>query len=101
MQPLSQTFVDRDPECVCSDVARLEQEVVNLRRALETRQLIGMAQGIIIAREKCHPERAFEALSRASQRQNRKVTDIARQIVDRNTLGSGEPTSGAVPAAFH
>lgn len=66
------------------DVARLSEEVTNLRRALETRDLIGMAKGIIIARERCDPEEAFRVLSRASQRENRKLIDLAREIVDRN-----------------
>lgn len=77
----------REASCVCLDLARLEQEVDNLRRALDTRDVIGMAKGIIIARKGCRPEEAFEVLSRASQRENRKLADLARQVVDRNASG--------------
>lgn len=84
MQQPAPSIIDRHPSCVCSDLDRLERKVENLQRALETRQLIGIAQGIIIARGNCGPEKAFEVLSRASQRQNRKVVDLARQIVAQN-----------------
>jgi GAF domain-containing protein len=53
----------------------------NLERALETRGIIDQAKGILMARTGTDGDQAFEALRRASQRSNRKVSDLAREIV--------------------
>ena len=82
--PPGESFSVRPPSCVCADLARLEQEVVNLERALASRELIGMAVGVIIARQRCTPDEAFDVLRRASQRENRRVRDIAEEMVERN-----------------
>lgn len=52
-----------------------------LRRAVATRDVIGAAKGILMARENCSRDQAFDILRRASQRENRKVRDLAEQIV--------------------
>ena len=54
----------------------------HLTTALETRELIGQAKGILMERERCTPERAFEILRDVSQRSNRKLHDVARDVVD-------------------
>jgi AmiR/NasT family two-component response regulator len=41
-----------------------------------------MAKGMLIARHGCTPDEAFALLSQASQRQNRKLRDIAIGIVE-------------------
>jgi GAF domain-containing protein len=53
----------------------------NLRKALDSRKVIDMALGVIIARFHCSPEGAFAILSRASQNQNRKLRSLAETIV--------------------
>lgn len=63
------------------ELARSEQLNVTLRRALETRTVIGQAQGVLMARQHIGSEEAFDILRRASQRTNRKVRDIAVEIV--------------------
>lgn len=55
-----------------------------LQEALETRDLIGQAKGILMARERIDADRAFDILRRASQRTNRKLRDIAAEIIDRH-----------------
>lgn len=55
----------------------------NLELALETRAVIDQAKGILMAREGCSADEAFEVLKRASQRTNRKLHQIAQEIVDR------------------
>ncbi|MET0729517.1 MAG: GAF and ANTAR domain-containing protein [Acidimicrobiales bacterium] len=52
-----------------------------LRDALASRDLIGQAKGILMARESCTAEEAFDILRRASQRTNRKLRDIASDLV--------------------
>ena len=53
----------------------------NLREALESRDVIGQAKGILMARRNCTPDAAFEALRKASQHRNTKLRDIAEQVV--------------------
>lgn len=53
----------------------------SLERALETRGTIDQAKGILMARTGTDADQAFEALRRASQRSNRKVSDLAQEIV--------------------
>ena len=53
----------------------------HLREALESRDIIGQAKGILMARRGLKPEEAFEALRKVSQRRNVKLRDIAEQVV--------------------
>ena len=62
----------------------LALEVANLRAALESRTVIDMAKGILIARVGCDPDRAFELLVAQSQHENRKVRDLAAELLSRN-----------------
>jgi GAF domain-containing protein len=55
----------------------------NLGQAIETRETISQAVGILIAAGGRSPEEAFQILVNASQRENRKVRDIAEEIVAR------------------
>ena len=53
----------------------------HLREALESRDVIGQAKGILMARRGCTPDAAFEALRTASQHRNIKLREIAEQVV--------------------
>lgn len=53
----------------------------NFAVALATRDLIGQAKGILMERRKITAKRAFELLVRASQRSNRKLHEIADDLV--------------------
>lgn len=53
-----------------------------LREALTSRDVIGQAKGIIMEREKVDADRAFEILKSTSQRANRKLRDIAQDVVN-------------------
>ena len=55
-----------------------------LREALASRDVIGQAKGILMAREARTPDEAFDILRRGSQRQNRKLRDVAQDLVDAN-----------------
>jgi GAF domain-containing protein len=52
-----------------------------MEAALENRDLIGQAKGMLMARSGVDDEQAFEILRRASQRTNVKVADLARRLV--------------------
>jgi GAF domain-containing protein len=62
--------------------SQVEQLNSTLRKALETRTIIGQAQGVLMARQGIEADAAFDILRRASQRTNRKLRDIAAEIVE-------------------
>ena len=53
----------------------------NLQTALETRAVIDQAKGILMERHKLTADRAFQLLARASMTSNRKLRDIATDLV--------------------
>lgn len=55
-----------------------------LTEAMRTRDLIGQATGILMERLDIDAAGAFDSLVRASQRENIKLRDLARRIVDPN-----------------
>jgi AmiR/NasT family two-component response regulator len=68
----------RDPLEEC------EEELGNVREKLETLPTIEQAKGILIGREGYSDDEAFDVLRSASMRQNRKLRDIAADLI-RNT----------------
>jgi AmiR/NasT family two-component response regulator len=65
-----------------SRLAELNELVENLNKRLESQPTIEQAKGILMARSHCSPDEAFEMLRRASMRMNRKLRDVARDIVE-------------------
>ena len=59
-----------------------ESKMENLRSALDSREIIGQAQGILMQREKITAEQAFQLLRRCSQHLNRKLRAVAQDVVD-------------------
>jgi GAF domain-containing protein len=53
-----------------------------LRAAIQSRETIGLAKGLIMAANKCSSDEAFHILVRASQRENVKLRDLAARIVE-------------------
>lgn len=68
-------------------LATYRDTVANLRAALETRTVIDMAVGIIMAQNRCSQEDAFDILKTASSTRNSKLHDVAASVV--NALGHG------------
>lgn len=63
----------------------------NLRRALMTRELIGQAKGIVMERHGLDAEDAFDWLRVRSQHENRKLYEIAQDVVDEAAAGRERP----------
>jgi GAF domain-containing protein len=63
----------------------------NLNQAMRSRATIDQATGILMAQTNLSPEAAFGLLVQASQRENRKLREIALEIVER-TERRTEPT---------
>jgi GAF domain-containing protein len=53
------------------------QEISQLNQALDTRDLIGQAKGILMERFKISSQQAFQILTRASSESNTKLRDVA------------------------
>jgi GAF domain-containing protein len=62
---------------------------VHLGEAMSSRAVIEQAKGVLMAGQRCRPDEAFDLLRRASQRENVKLREIARRIVD----NVSEPTA--------
>lgn len=64
--------------------------------ALENRDVIGRAKGILMARSGVSEEEAFDMLRSASQRMNRKLREVARSIAE--TASPPSDTGDGAPA---
>ncbi|MFN2490747.1 MAG: ANTAR domain-containing protein [Actinomycetota bacterium] len=53
-----------------------------LEDALQSNRMIGAAVGILMEREKCTEEKAFDVLRKVSQNKNMKLRDVALQLLD-------------------
>jgi GAF domain-containing protein len=63
----------------------------NLRRAVDHRDLIGQAKGILMERYRLTAAQAFELLVRASSHANRKLFDIADELTSTGSMPAAEP----------
>jgi len=70
-----------------ADARELEQ----LQQAVATRDLIGQAKGMLMERYDLDGERAFRVLTRASQNTQRKLRDVAEELVRTRRLDGVEP----------
>lgn len=57
-----------------------------LREAMESRHLIGLAQGILMERFDLDQEQAFAVLRRYSQDRNIKLRSVAQHVVQERAL---------------
>lgn len=65
-----------------TEVGRLTATEAQLLEALKTRETIGIAVGLLMERQKCGHEQAFELIRRGSQHLNIKLRDIAAELVN-------------------
>lgn len=70
-------------------IASADRRAENLRAAMDTRTVIDVACGIIMAQNKCSKDQAFELLRSASNTRNQKLNEIAEALVNRFS-GSGD-----------
>jgi len=62
------------------------RKVNHLNTALASRDIIGMAKGVLMERYKITDDRAFAVLTRASQQSNVKLREVADHLVRTGTL---------------
>ncbi|WP_329245538.1 GAF and ANTAR domain-containing protein [Actinoallomurus sp. NBC_01490] len=61
-------------------LSRSQADAANLRKALDTRTVIGQATGILMARRRLSADEAFDVLVRASQNHNIKLAHLAELL---------------------
>ena len=64
-------------------IASAEQRADNLKAAMDTRTVIDLACGIIMAQNKCDKDEAFHLLRSASNTRNQKLNELAEGLVSR------------------
>lgn len=82
-ETIAELFARQAAVVLANTMSIAEGEVLNdqLQDALRTRDAIGQAKGILMEREGVSAEGAFERLRERSQHANRKLRDIADDIV--------------------
>jgi GAF domain-containing protein len=74
---------------------RAQRLAGQLEEALSTRGVIEQAKGILIARQGCSADQAFQLLVQISQRSHVKLHDVARDLVERaRNQAAAAPDSG-------
>ncbi|WP_165825824.1 ANTAR domain-containing protein [Actinomycetospora cinnamomea] len=75
--------------------------VAGLERALENRDVIGRAKGLLMARGGVDDEEAFGQLVAVSQRRNLRLAEVAAEIVERHSARrpAPHPAPGPTPDA--
>ncbi|MEV2193003.1 ANTAR domain-containing protein [Streptomyces phaeochromogenes] len=72
-------------------VQALRQEIDQLHQAMDSRPVIDMARGILMARFGCSTESAWEILVKVSQHSNTKLRGVADCLVEAAQPGSEMP----------
>ena len=67
-------------------VIRLKDRTNNLEQALISNRDIGTAMGVLMAQHKVTRDQAFDLLRIASQNTNRKLHDVALEVIDTGTV---------------
>jgi GAF domain-containing protein len=80
-----------------ADALDAAEERAGLQTALRSRQVIGVAQGLLMQRFQLSLDQSFEVLRRYSQNQNMKLRELAEQLV----LEGGIPSEGTALFAVH
>jgi transcriptional regulator with GAF, ATPase, and Fis domain len=62
----------------------------NLRIALSSRSVIDQAIGIVMGRERCSADKAFDVLRKVSQQRNTKLRQVATELVTAIARASGD-----------
>ena len=65
---------------------RRTRSVSRLRTALDSNRLIGIATGVLVGSNGLTPEQAFAVLVKTSQNGNRKLREVATEIVGGNGI---------------
>ncbi|MGN9777188.1 GAF and ANTAR domain-containing protein [Micromonospora sp. H33] len=76
-----------------ADQALLHQQLTD---AMASRSVIDQALGVLMGQQRCTATEAFALLRQASQHRNRKLRDVAAEIITQVTGASPQPAPGFV-----
>ncbi|MBA2956274.1 ANTAR domain-containing protein [Nocardioides sp. MAH-18] len=85
-QQRSTTVAPGGSAAVLADLAHAQQRIAQLTEALDTRGVIGRAQGIIMERYEVDEGQALEVLKRVSSQSDIPLRDIAAHLVETRRL---------------
>lgn len=93
----ARVFADQAAAALALAIRQIEQQETarQLEQALVARTLIDQAIGMLMAQQRCDAETAFHLLREHSQHSNRKLRDVAAELIERC---SGHPP--VPPAGF-
>jgi ANTAR domain len=75
-----------DPLAVFAAITEAAAQIRQLRTALDSRDVIGQAKGILMERYRLTPDGAFALLARASQDTNVKLREVAAELCRTGSL---------------
>ena len=81
------------------DLAQTRRLAAQLQAALASRSVIDQALGMVMSRAGCGPEEAFERLKALSQREHRKLAEVARHLVGQAAARAPAQRSGGSASA--
>ena len=86
-QEIATEFAEHAAIVLANSQAYWDAHALSLRlnESMDHRAIIEQAKGILMAAQHCSADEAFDLLVAASQRENIKVREIARRLVDRAT----------------
>jgi hypothetical protein len=76
----------RSADPVAAAIAEAAAQIRQLHAALDSRDVIGQAKGILMERYRLTPDGAFALLARASQDTNVKLREVAAELCRTGTL---------------
>lgn len=83
----------QEPHIELQELRRREQQLL---RAIDSRDVIGQAKGILMERMRLDAEGAFALLRRTSQHLNTKLIEVAEHLARTGELPVGEARSAPV-----
>lgn len=78
-----------------AELEALEAEIDRVRQALEDRKLVERAKGLLMDALKLDEAEAFHRIQRSARDRNRRLVDVAREIVEQERVLLDDP--GATP----
>ncbi|MFG3715227.1 GAF and ANTAR domain-containing protein [Micromonospora sp. NPDC049460] len=97
------TFTDQATAALTVMLRQADQALLHrqLTDAMASRSVIDQALGVLMGQQRCTAAEAFALLRQASQHRNRKLRDVAAEIIKQVTGTSPQPAPGFVAPRPH
>lgn len=83
---ISRAMLVAEHAAIAVEAARTDDRAEHLEQALQHSRTIGAAIGILVERHRILPDEAFARLRETSQHHNRKLADVAADLVETGAL---------------